>query len=328
MIIWNGKFHRLEPELVNPDSNPQTGYQARMHRVLEYIDRHLDQPLDLEVLAGVAHFSSYHFHRLFAAWMGERLGDYVRRRRLEVAAFRLFAQAGTPVLEIALSVGFGSAEAFTRAFKDRFAYTPAAWRAYQIGLHQTNSKNNQALSKNDQLQPYASFHNGISSNLKRVAVMDVKLINRDTVTVAYLRHIGPYGAPVGQFWAETVAPWMATHNLFARARYGISHDDPSITDPVLCRYDAAVEMAPGSAIPGNALLTSIPGGQYASLYFKGVNAEVGDAWNAMLRDWLPPSGFQLDARPCFEYYSPDSCFDTETGVFDCQICIPVIPFQA
>lgn len=306
-------------------SDHQSAYQARMHKVLEYIDRHLDQPLDLDMLAEVAHFSPFHFHRLFAAWMGERLGDYVRRRRLEVAAFRLFAQANTPVLEIALSVGFGSAEAFTRAFKDRFSYTPAAWRSYQINLQKTNSKNNQAHSNHDQVQSYASFHNGISSNLKRTAIMDVKLINKEPVNVAYLRHVGPYGAPVGQFWSETVVPWLAMHGLFARARFGISYDDPSITAPASCRYDAAVEISPQQPAPGNALTTIIPGGQYAAMPFKGTNSEVIEAWNAILRDWLPASGYQLDARPCFEYYSPDACFDESTGVFECDICIPVAP---
>ena len=66
-------------------------YDGRMHRVLEHIDRRLDQPLDLETLADVAHFSPFHFHRLFSAWMGETLGDYLRRRRVEIAATRLVA---------------------------------------------------------------------------------------------------------------------------------------------------------------------------------------------------------------------------------------------
>jgi AraC family transcriptional regulator len=49
-------------------------YEARTHRVLEHIDRNLDQRLELEDLARVANFSPFHFHRLFAAWMGETLG--------------------------------------------------------------------------------------------------------------------------------------------------------------------------------------------------------------------------------------------------------------
>jgi AraC family transcriptional regulator len=62
-------------------SDSRIEYERRMHRVIEVIDRRLDQPLDLASLAEVAHFSPYHFHRLFAAWTGETLGDYLRRRR-------------------------------------------------------------------------------------------------------------------------------------------------------------------------------------------------------------------------------------------------------
>src|SRR5215510_9697578 len=99
-----------------------------MHRVVEVIDQRLDQPLDLTSLAAVAHFSPYHFHRVFAAWMGETLGDYLRRRRVEQAASRLSAQPRLSVLQVALSVGFGSGEAFSRAFKARFGCSPTAWR--------------------------------------------------------------------------------------------------------------------------------------------------------------------------------------------------------
>ena len=86
----------------------RTEYVARMHRVLEHIDRQLDEQLELDSLARVANFSPFHFHRLFTAWFGETLGDYVRRRRLEMAALRLVAQPRLPVLQVALSVGFGS----------------------------------------------------------------------------------------------------------------------------------------------------------------------------------------------------------------------------
>ncbi|TBM80866.1 helix-turn-helix domain-containing protein, partial [Mycolicibacterium smegmatis] len=71
-----------------------------------HIDAHLDEPLELAELADVAHFSAFHFHRLFAAWAGETLGDYVRRRRVEVAALRLATQPRVSVLDAALSMGF------------------------------------------------------------------------------------------------------------------------------------------------------------------------------------------------------------------------------
>jgi AraC family transcriptional regulator len=94
-------------------------YADRMQRVTEHIDRHLDQTLDLDALAKVAHFSPFHFHRLFSAWMGETVGEYLRRRRCEIAATRLVAQPRMAVIQIALAVGFGSAEAKIADFRRR-----------------------------------------------------------------------------------------------------------------------------------------------------------------------------------------------------------------
>ena len=65
--------------LLSCDSRSE--YASRMHRVVEIIDRQLDRPLDFDTLAAAAHFSPFHFHRLFSAWMGETLGDYLRWRR-------------------------------------------------------------------------------------------------------------------------------------------------------------------------------------------------------------------------------------------------------
>ena len=201
-----------------------------MHKVVEHIDRCLDQPLDLVTLAEVAHFSPYHFHRLFAAWMGETLGDYLRRRRVEVAAMRLASQPRLSVLSAAVSVGFGSGEAFARAFKLRFGCSPTAWRAQ-------NRNPDQAQRNRDQAELPRLCKDGISRTVTPETSMNVSLVDRAPAEVAYLRYTGPYGAPIAAFWTNTVAPWMAENALFGHPRYGISHDDPSITDPSRCRYD-------------------------------------------------------------------------------------------
>jgi AraC family transcriptional regulator len=300
-------------------------YESRMHRVVERIDRQLDQPLDLATLAEVAHFSPFHFHRLFSAWMGETLGDYLRRRRIEVAAMRLLAQPRVPVLHIALSVGFSSAEAFARAFRARFGSPPTSWRMQQAGRRSKKSNPDQADRKMSQAPAAVSSKHGASRNPEKETSMNVKLVDRQPTTVAYLRHLGPYGASLSQFWQKTVYPWLVTNGLLGQPRYGISHDDPGITAPAQCRYDACAEVPQQFVPTGGAFKTTIPGGRYAALGFKGTVAEVGDAWTALLRDWLPSSGLQLDARPCFEYYPTGSTYDPETGVFDCVICIPVVP---
>jgi len=316
-----------------PDS--QQEYARRMARVVAHIDDHLDETLDLATLAEIAHFSPYHFHRLFSAWMGERLGDYLRRRRLEAAAQRLIIQSQRSVLDIALSVGFGSAEAFSRAFKLHFNVTPSEWRSIQgkrswsdlsIRHLKTQDRNPDQIKHkiNQAIPPHEAHHEDLPTHIKEF-VMNVQLIDRKPVTIAYLRHHGPYGAPVQRFWFETVVPWMTTHNLMQAARYGIGQDDPSITAPEQCRYDAGIEVPEDFIVSGQALKTTLPGGRYAAMPFKGTLNDVNDAWNALLREWLPNSGMQFDARPCFEYYGPDASYDPATGVFSCQICIPVRP---
>ena len=310
-------------------------YESRFHRVLEYIDQHLDQSLDLDTLAQVAHFSPFHFHRLFSAWMGETLGDYLRRRRIEIAAVRLLAQPHTSVLHIALSVGFGSAEAFARAFRLRFDCSPTGWRTQQVAKHANRNldqaKRKPGQASNSVTPEHELSHNPPESTMKNplkssnIIPLKVKLIERQPTTVAYLRHVGPYGETISQFWQTTVYPWMVTNGLLTQPRYGIAHDDPNVTAPEKCRYDAAVEVSPEYVLSGKALKTTIAGGRYASLYFKGTVAEVNDAWMTLFRDWLPSSGLQLDGRPGFEFYPPGSTFDPATGVFECEICIPVVP---
>ncbi|MEO8062221.1 MAG: GyrI-like domain-containing protein [Pseudomonadota bacterium] len=290
----------------------QSEYDRRMHAVIEYIDRHLDQNLDLAALAGVAHFSAFHFHRLFHAWMGEPLGDYVRRRRLEVAAMRLRAQPRIPVLQMALAVGFGSAEAFTRAFRARFGCSPTGWR---------KSKCDQVTRKPDQAANASRAKNGDSST--REFDMKVTLMDREPVQVAYLRRTGPYGPGITQFWMDTVAPWMATNNLFGRARFGISLDDPHATRAAQCRYDACVEVAKQEPLAGDAKEKVIPGGKYAVLEYDGPIVQIGKAWDHLLGQWLPQSGLQLDSRPMFEHYPVDGRFDEKTGRITCEICVPV-----
>jgi len=124
---------------------------------------------------------------------------------------------------------------------------------------------------------------------------------------------------------ETVAPWMETNNLMGRERYGISLDDPSVTKSSACRYDACVASPEGEALTGDPQRKVIPGGRYAALEFKGTSADIPAAWDALLRDWLPASGMQLDARPFFEHYPVDASYDPKTGAFSCNICVPVSP---
>lgn len=298
-------------------------YEQRLHAVLRHIDAHLAEPLELALLAEVANFSAFHFHRLFAAWMGMTLGDYVQRRRIEIAALRLAAQPKLSVLTVALDVGFGSGEAFARAFKKRLGLTPSAWR--ERALQRRDSNLDQVEGKLDQAPVSLPFHNDGIDIEQGVAAMNVAIREFPAVEVAYLRYEGRYGPPLGEFWRGQVMPWVAQLGLTGREMYGIGHDDPSVADPERCRYDACIALPDGFVGPGGMLRTTLPGGRYACTSFFGRPDTIGATWTALLRDWLPQSGWQLDGRPCFEHYPADARHDPATGAFECAICVPVIP---
>ncbi len=100
----------------------------RLRALLDVIEESLDEPgLDGTELAGRAYLSRFHFDRLVTAALGEPPGAFRRRLLLERAAHRL-ATTDEPVTEIALAAGYGSPEAFTRAFRRSYAATPSGFR--------------------------------------------------------------------------------------------------------------------------------------------------------------------------------------------------------
>lgn len=154
--------------------------------------------------------------------------------------------------------------------------------------------------------------------------MNVQLQTLPETSIAILRHRGPYGAAIGRFWRLSFDPWASKNDLMAYTRYGISHDDPSITPPAQCRYDAGVELPPGFVVAAPAVRITLPGGRYAVMPFEGDVDSIGAAWRWLSAEWLPGSGFCGDDRPCFERYDP-AHRPRRPEDFACDICIPVGP---
>ena len=103
-------------------------YHARMQRVLDYIDQHLDGDLDLETVSRVAAFSKFHFHRQFAATFGLSVHRYVQLARLKRASHRLAYRDDESVTDIAMDAGYDAPDAFARAFRQRFGQSPSSFR--------------------------------------------------------------------------------------------------------------------------------------------------------------------------------------------------------
>jgi AraC-like DNA-binding protein len=102
-------------------------YIDRVGTALNYIEAHLTQDISLEEIARQAHSSLFWFHRVFSMLVGDSLGEYLRKRRLDCAAAELVA-SNQRIIDIAVKYGFSSHEAFTRAFCNHFGITPSQYR--------------------------------------------------------------------------------------------------------------------------------------------------------------------------------------------------------
>ena len=153
--------------------------------------------------------------------------------------------------------------------------------------------------------------------------MRIEITERPPVRVAYLRYTGPFGEPISRFWRGTVTPWLAEHGMLDCPRFGVTLDNPMNTPAEKCRYDACVELPRDMTLP-DAGQTTIPGGVYAVTHFKGTGAEIGAAWSHFIAAAQGNAANPVDpARCAFERYPRGALFDTKTGVFMCELCLPV-----
>jgi AraC family transcriptional regulator len=110
--------------MINQDTQD---YIECIHSVQSYIETHLDEPLNREVLAGIANFSVPHFHRIFTGCVGENIASYVRRIRLQRAGYKLRGGA-VDITQVALAAGYHSHAAFGKAFKQQYGLSPSEFR--------------------------------------------------------------------------------------------------------------------------------------------------------------------------------------------------------
>lgn len=94
---------------------------------VEYIESHLDEKVDLKLVADAVHYSKYHLHRIFSGTVGLTIHNYTQRRRLTEAA-KLLVFSEKPIMEIALEAGYENQQAFTGAFTAMYKQPPRRYR--------------------------------------------------------------------------------------------------------------------------------------------------------------------------------------------------------
>jgi AraC family transcriptional regulator len=276
-------------------------YANRLGRALDYIDAHLEVALRLQVLAAQASFSAFHFHRVFCEWQGETPQSYIRRRRLERSAALLHYGMGTCIMDIAPQCGFGSAEAFHRAFRAYFGMTPNQWRGGGYSDWHVRSA------------PVPTIPSYLSNH-------DVQIKRLPAVQAVYRRKVGPYGENETALW-DSLAELAERLGAGDHVCFAMGLDDPAVTPPARCRFDVCVAVPQSVAIPAHVPVKLMHGGQYAVLPYNGPAGGSEGHWLWLLQTWLPQSGYTVSEHPCFERY-PNGI--PLPGPISTELCLPLV----
>jgi AraC family transcriptional regulator len=315
------------PSKPTPAAARRAEYVARLNRVVDHIQAHLAEPLDLETLAGVACFSPFHFHRLFHGWMHETLHDFILRLRLERAAAQLAYDPRKSVTDIALDCGFSSSSTFARAFKAFHGVSASRWRQNR-NLGKPDSK----ICKAGGAGPTPCFEPGIGSGSFDGSVgLKVEVKQLKPVTVAYIRHVGSYREDSALFERlfQRLRSWAGPRGLLAgpSAQFlSVHHDNPemAITAEHKLRLDAAVTIPEATRVSGEVSRQRLQGGTYAVARVRIRPRQYMAAWDALMSRWLPGSGYQPDDRPCMEIYLNEPGQDPD-GMHEVEMCLAVKP---
>lgn len=262
-------------------------HHARMQRVLDYIDRHLDDDLELDTLSGVAAYSKHHFHRQFTATFGLSVHRYVQLSRMKRASFRLAYRNDESVTDIAMDAGYDAPDAFARAFRQRFGQSPSSFR------------------KSPDWEPWlAAFEplDNARSKLMQSSYTpeDVTIRDVPSTPVAILEHRGDpgtLGATIQRFIA-----WRKAAGLHPRTNptFTVWRSERRPASPA----DYSVDLCTGTDRPFHALgeqikAGEIPGGRCAVLRVVGNTHNLEPAALYLYRDWLPASGEETRDFPIY-----------------------------
>ncbi len=321
-------------------SNQRNEYVSRINKVIDYIENNLDQDLSLAVLAKVANFSPFYFHRIFRAMVDEPLNQFIQRVKIEKTAIQLIANPGKSITEIALDYGYSSSASFARIFKDRFQMSASQYRKSH---EEKNSKIGPAESKNQKMlsnipqdkyevcRHFESITNQFKWSVKMTGFKDIPVEVKEMpeFNVAYVRHIGAYAADGDLFRSlfERLMKWAMPRDLFKTSEttfLSVYHDDPKITDENKLRVSACLTVPEGTETDGEVGHMVVPGGKYAVASCEINVDEYQQAWDALMGGWMPDSGYQPDDRLCYEIArnNPDQHPKKKHLV---DICVPVKP---
>lgn len=264
-------------------------YVEKIHRVIDYIDKNPDDQLSLKELANMAGFSQYYFHRIFSAYVGETLSNFVKRIRLEKSA-QILIYTNISITEVALSCGYETPSAYARAFRKFFGSNPSDYK----------------LAKNyvSNMERNNAYHN----MLKEIVMENfIEIREVEDQKVYYVRKTGFYKT-IGFEGFDILFKFLRQKGIDTPDKnpnvkmIGICHDDPYVTDINNCRFDACITFTKDIKPEGEVGIQTLTGGKYAVFLHKGPYGEFGPVYQAICGEWIPNNSYKIRDLPMMEIY--------------------------
>ena len=280
----------------------------RMNNAMEYIETHLSGEIDYDQAAGIACCSTYHFQRMFSFIASVPLSEYIRRRRLTLAAFEL-QNSGTKVIDMAFKYGYESPEAFSRAFKKMHGAMPMSARDRGVSL---------------KAYPRLSFHISIRGD----AEINYKIEEKQgfemfgVSTVIDDEGETPF-IQIPEFWTKcisdgTVGRIRAAAGLGEHGQiHGVLYNNQGGKFSYMIGY-----FLPESGLAQGFERLPIPTQTYA-VFSTGVNPDgqndIHHLWRRIGGEWFPTCDYHSANGPEFEM-----TYDRGGGMYEMEVWIPVV----
>ena len=255
-------------------------YLEKRNKVVEYINNNLDKKISISELAKISNLSKFHFHRIIKSLLGEPIGNYITRTRIETATL-LIRYSNLKIQDISYKIGYDKASSLNKIFKQYYGITPSEYRKNKT------LKINHIVSK--------------KSNFK---LNEPKIIEVSDKEVVYIQINGEYiKHNIDKVWTE-LSEFVKVNKLFYKEieSFGISYDDPSVTQKEMCRYEACYTIRQSIYSKGNVGTKKIKGGKFAVFSYKGDYENWGAIYDFIFDKWLINSYYELRNQPVMEKY--------------------------
>ncbi|WP_010503209.1 AraC family transcriptional regulator [Paenibacillus elgii] len=274
-------------------------YKDSIREAIRYIEANLKQPIRVEQVASIVHFSYYHFHRIFYATTGETIGDYIRKRRLTEAAIELLS-SDKPILDIAVDYNFESQEAFTRSFKNVFGIPPHRFRKIGLGP---------VASDKPVLRGGRLVHRFANISIEPEIVQ----IDKEIHVIGLKRSTSLHNNQIPELWKELLNRRRELEQAGVNVKgiaYGICMAAELTNGFQWTEYTTFVEMAGfevdhTGVVPPSMSAHVIQPGRYAVFKHRGAVNLLRNSYDYIWGTWLPNSSFEIDFRDDFEQYGQD-----------------------